>query len=120
MAVTGVNAPGWTYAGNGADQTARGDRVDKLAFLRLIVAQLRNQNPLDPVDNAEFLTQLAQFNTLEQMQLMNERLGSLLQAQMSAGEKLGEMGATLNQMLDALRQLLAYQQGQGAPAAGAP
>lgn len=44
--------------------------VDKQAFLQLLVTQLKNQNPLDPADNQQFLAQLAQFNTLEQMQNM--------------------------------------------------
>ena len=35
-------------------------------FLRLLVTQLRNQNPLHPADGTQFLAQLAQFSTLEQ------------------------------------------------------
>lgn len=36
-------------------------------FLQLLVAQLRNQDPLNPADGTEFLAQLAQFSSLEQM-----------------------------------------------------
>ena len=36
-------------------------------FLKLLVAQLRTQNPLEPQKGAEFVTQMAQFNTLEQL-----------------------------------------------------
>lgn len=118
MAVTGVNAPGWSYAATANGQGAAGaNRVDKLAFLRLIVAQLRNQNPLDPIDNAQFLTQLAQFDALEQMQLSNERLASLLQSQIKSGDELSRAGATLQEMLAVLRQMLAYQQGRTAASA---
>jgi flagellar basal-body rod modification protein FlgD len=35
-------------------------------FLRLLVTQLKNQNPLNPADGTQFVTQLAQFTTLEQ------------------------------------------------------
>jgi flagellar basal-body rod modification protein FlgD len=35
-------------------------------FLRLLVTQLKNQDPLNPADGTQFLTQLAQFTTLEQ------------------------------------------------------
>ena len=35
-------------------------------FLRLLVTQLKNQNPLNPADGTQFITQLAQFTTLEQ------------------------------------------------------
>lgn len=37
------------------------------AFLKLLVAQLKSQNPLDPMDPTEFVAQLAQFNALEQL-----------------------------------------------------
>ncbi len=44
------------------------------AFLELLVAQLQNQNPLDPIDNFEFISQVAQFSTLEQMTSLNAAL----------------------------------------------
>jgi len=44
--------------------------VDALAnrdtFLKLLIAQIRNQNPLNPSDGTQFLSQLAQFSSLEQ------------------------------------------------------
>ena len=40
--------------------------VDKNVFLQLLVAQLRNQDPMNPTDGTQFLTQLAQFQQLEQ------------------------------------------------------
>ena len=40
-------------------------------FLQLLVAQLRHQDPLKPMEDREFITQLAQFNALEQMQKLN-------------------------------------------------
>lgn len=39
----------------------------KNQFLRLLVAQLKGQNPLDPKDGAEFISQLAQFTSLEEL-----------------------------------------------------
>ena len=39
----------------------------KTQFLKLLVAQLKGQNPLDPKDGAEFVTQLAQFSSLEEL-----------------------------------------------------
>ncbi len=44
------------------------------AFLELLVAQLRNQNPLEPLDNFQFISQIAQFSTLEQMTSLNAAL----------------------------------------------
>jgi flagellar basal-body rod modification protein FlgD len=52
-------------------------------FLRLFVAQLENQNPLDPQSGADFVAQLAQFSAVEQAAETNNRLGELLAGQMS-------------------------------------
>ena len=41
-------------------------QVDKNMFLKLLVAQLRNQNPLNPTDSMQFVQQLAQYQQLEQ------------------------------------------------------
>jgi len=40
--------------------------VDKNMFMQLLVAQLQNQDPLNPTDSTQFVTQLAQFQQLEQ------------------------------------------------------
>ncbi len=50
-------------------------------FLQLLVAQLKNQDPLDPVKNEDFLAQLAQFSTLEGMQQLNTSFSDLLALQ---------------------------------------
>jgi len=57
--------------------------IGQEAFLRLLIAQLEHQDPLSPIENNEFTTQLAQFNTLQQMETMNVNLTSLLDAQES-------------------------------------
>lgn len=51
--------------------------TSKDTFLRLLVAQLQNQNPLDPSDPIEFMTQLTQFSTLEQSLGAREELASI-------------------------------------------
>jgi flagellar basal-body rod modification protein FlgD len=47
-------------------------------FLRLLVTQLENQDPTSPLDDKEFISQMAQFSTLEQMTQMNTTLGNLI------------------------------------------
>ncbi len=50
--------------------------LDKDAFLRLLVTQLQNQDPLNPMEDREFIAQMAQFSSLEQMQNLNKTLES--------------------------------------------
>ncbi|MBL8176344.1 MAG: hypothetical protein JNK48_16835 [Bryobacterales bacterium] len=53
--------------------------VSKDLFLKLMVAQLRNQNPLNPVDGTSFLEQLSQISSVEQMVEMRKELQSIHQ-----------------------------------------
>jgi len=63
-------------------------------FLRILVAQLNNQDPLKPLDNQEFVTQLAQFTSLQQTQELNDKLGSLLSIQ-ACNQSSGLLGRTV-------------------------
>lgn len=67
-AATTTNATGATQAGGS----------DKNTFMRLLVEQLKHQDPLAPQDGAQFVAQLAQFNSLEQLIGINQQLGQLL------------------------------------------
>ncbi|WP_082760087.1 flagellar hook assembly protein FlgD [Abyssisolibacter fermentans] len=49
-------------------------QVDKDSFLKLLVTQLQNQDPLNPMDDKEFIAQMAQFSTLEQIQNLNSTM----------------------------------------------
>lgn len=51
------------------------------ALLKIILTQLTYQDPLKPMDNFEFVSQLAQFSQIQQGQTMNDRLESLVGAQ---------------------------------------
>lgn len=52
--------------------------VSKNDFLKLLVAQLSNQDPMNPMQDKEFLTQVAQLNTVEQLNNLNANLTELL------------------------------------------
>lgn len=52
--------------------------LGKTEFLELLVAQLNNQNPLDPQDNGDFIAQLAQFSSLEGIEKLNDSMGDIL------------------------------------------
>src|SRR5436309_5700599 len=53
-------------------------------FLTLLTTQLKNQNPLDPLDTNQFTQQLVQFAGVEQQMKMNTQLGSLITIEQSA------------------------------------
>ncbi|WP_321470739.1 flagellar hook capping FlgD N-terminal domain-containing protein [uncultured Paludibaculum sp.] len=75
-----------TYASQlGADSTSTtsnstsgtSDLANKDVFLQLLVAQIKNQNPLEPQDSSAFMGQLAQFSQLEQLTQINDQLTQL-------------------------------------------
>lgn len=74
MAVSGVSST----TSSSTDLTSVANKtLDKNAFLKLLVTQLQNQDPMDPMQDQDFVAQLAQFSTLEQMEQMNTSFTSL-------------------------------------------
>ena len=67
---TGTAAPKSTDTGSLAGKAVLG----KDDFLRILVTQLRNQDPLNPMEGTEFATQLAQFSSVEQLIQMGEAM----------------------------------------------
>jgi len=54
--------------------------ANKATFLKLLVSQIKHQDPLNPADSTQFLTQLAQFSELEQIINVNSTLQQIQQA----------------------------------------
>ena len=68
ITVNGVTYDAEAYArSNPTSTTDKNNELGKDAFLLLLVTQMQNQDPLDPQDSGEYLSQLAQFSALEQM-----------------------------------------------------
>lgn len=65
-------------------KTKSNDELGQNEFLNLLVAQLNNQNPLEPQENGEFIAQLAQFSTVEGIEELNGTVGSLLSSYQSS------------------------------------
>jgi flagellar basal-body rod modification protein FlgD len=55
--------------------------LGKDAFLQILITQLQNQDPTSPMDDREFIAQMAQFSSLEQMQNMTKAMENLLSSQ---------------------------------------
>lgn len=81
--------PSSTSAGSGASGVGLQD------FLRILLTQLTYQDPLKPMDNQQFMAQIAQFTTLEQTQQLNNRLDALLTTQASL-QSVGLIGRTVD------------------------
>lgn len=74
MDVSGISS---TDPITGAASSAPSSTLDKNAFLQLLVTQVRNQDPLEPSGGTEYVAQLAQFSSLEQMQNLNDNIVGL-------------------------------------------
>ncbi|MGE8296925.1 MAG: flagellar hook assembly protein FlgD [Pseudomonadales bacterium] len=64
--------------------TKQSKDLGKNEFLNLLVAQLNNQNPLEPQGNGEFIAQLAQFSQVEGVEKLNASMGTLLSTYQSS------------------------------------
>ena len=74
MSIPGIDASD-PYSGSytGATQS-----MDKGAFMKLLVSQLENQDPLSPVANEDFVAQLATFSSLEQLEGLNQNVVAMI------------------------------------------
>lgn len=85
-----------TVSGTNGNSTST-TSLDKMAFLRLFTTQLKNQDPLNPMDSAQFTAQLAQFSSLEQLFNIHSQLSKLneLQGALLQGMTAGLIGKTV-------------------------
>ena len=78
MAVDGIGSTGSSTSSITTSRQGIADNFD--TFLQLLTTQLRNQNPLDPLDTNAFTQQLVQFSSVEQQLKTNDFLSALVQA----------------------------------------
>lgn len=75
--------PNWTDPSKKV-RTVGNDKMDKDAFMKLMLAQMKNQDPSNPMQSHEMAAQLAQFTSVEQMQNMNSTLTEMKNEQKPA------------------------------------
>ena len=78
-----ISANAVSNNGAGASPTDKGVNTDKEAFLKLLVAQVSNQDPMSPQSSDQYVQQLTQFSTLEQLMTLNQGVETLAIGQMS-------------------------------------
>ena len=83
--ITSINSQ--TSAALAANSNPGSSALGQTEFLQLLVTQLQNQDPLNPLDSAEYAAQLAQFSSVEQLVNINSGMEALLESQqlMSSG-----------------------------------
>lgn len=86
----------------GAASNAPSSRLDKDAFLKLLVSQVKNQDPMQPQGSTEYVAQLAQFSSLEQMQNLNDNIVglALLQQNNALMSQLTQSSALIGQNVE--------------------
>ncbi len=77
MTTSGTTGTGSTGTNPVSPTTADKLGADKATFLRLLVTQLKNQDPLNPKDGSDFVAQLAQFTELEQSTQMSQDIAAI-------------------------------------------
>lgn len=76
-----------SYKTTDDDKAAREEALGTDAFLTMLVAQLQNQDPLNPMDGTDFSAQLAQFSQLEQLMNLNDSMDSLASSFSTGSER---------------------------------
>jgi flagellar basal-body rod modification protein FlgD len=105
-AVDGVGATGATGEATKVKEQAEASGLNKDEFLQLLVAQLKNQDPMSPVGSQEFMSQMAAFSTLEQVTNLSV-----------ANEEQNQMMA-INQSLSLVGHTVTYTKEDGSTAEG--
>ena len=114
MGVTATNAA----TGNGATTTtSRKDSVDNQMFLQLLVAQLRNQDPMNPMDNQQFIAQMAQLQAVDQLTSISkglqvqQEMDALTQSLLLMGKSVEYVDSSGEQIMSGVVEGVRFDQG---------
>ena len=71
-----------SYYLRNVERSMPSSELGKDEFLKILMTQIQNQDPLNPMDDTEFISQMTTFSSLEQMMNMNESINQLVNNQM--------------------------------------
>ncbi|ULL00140.1 flagellar hook assembly protein FlgD [Bradyrhizobium sp. I71] len=80
---------------NSTNSPTSSNSVDYNTFLQLLIAEMKNQDPTNPMDTSEYMSQFAQLSTVEQAMQTNSKLDALLSSQ-SLSQANGLIGKTVS------------------------
>ncbi|MCC7364256.1 MAG: hypothetical protein IT303_07765 [Dehalococcoidia bacterium] len=87
-AITGLQNATYT------PKTSSGGELSQVDFMKLIIAQMRNQNPLEPQSDSDFMAQMAQFESLNQMRAVADGI-KVMQGISELSTAAGMLGKTI-------------------------
>lgn len=101
---------------NGGGIQLKQSQSDELrnSFMTLLITQLQNQDPLNPMENAEMTSQIAQINTVSGIEQLNSTLQSIT-SQMDANQALQASGLIGQGVMVPGRQIMLEQDSEGQP-----
>lgn len=88
----------------GVAETQTKSSIGQEDLFKILLAQLQYQDPLEPIDNQEFIAQLAQFTELEQTRSLNEKVDQLLLTQ-SVNQSVTLIGKTIQVQLESATEV---------------
>ncbi|GLR98467.1 MULTISPECIES: flagellar hook assembly protein FlgD [Bradyrhizobium] len=80
---------------NSTNSPTSSNSVDYNTFLQLLIAEMKNQDPTNPMDTSQYMSQFAQLSTVEQAMQTNSKLDALLSSQ-SLSQANGLIGKTVS------------------------
>ena len=94
---TNTAANGATAAAGAASSSGSNNLISESSFMNLMVKELENQDPTNPVSNTDYISELAQFNSMNQLTSMNSTLQSMESSQNEAtlGSAVSLVGQTV-------------------------
>ncbi|KNF08817.1 flagellar basal body rod modification protein FlgD [Gottschalkia purinilytica] len=88
------------------EKTGKDNGLGKDAFLQILVTQLRNQDPLSPMEDKDFIAQMAQFSTLEQIQNLDSHLQlSQLGIKLTIDDAIKKLAENQSKIVDSLNSI---------------
>jgi flagellar basal-body rod modification protein FlgD len=95
MDATSIKSTGTVLPGTQAEKSGKNSELGKDQFLKLFVAQLQHQDPMNPMQDSEFMGQMASFSTLEQVTNLASA-NAAIASNLSLSHSVGLLGRTVS------------------------